>query len=76
MCEIDFYTTAIISLIATQNEKPCGKIWYSFKVLSSLFQITHDGKTVNLKLKPIPYFTRLTKVDRVGVEPTTSASLF
>jgi hypothetical protein len=29
--------------------------------------------TIKIKLKPIPYFTRLINVDRVGFEPTTSA---
>jgi hypothetical protein len=28
---------------------------------------------VKIELKIIPYFTRLTEVDRVGFEPTTSA---
>jgi hypothetical protein len=29
--------------------------------------------TIKIKLKTIPYFTRMIKVDRVGFEPTTSA---
>jgi hypothetical protein len=49
---VTHFSRELDTLLPTPNilkiKKPCGKIWHSFKVNSSLFRITHNGKTVNL----------------------------
>jgi hypothetical protein len=40
--------TVLPSSTTPKIKKPSGKIWHSFKVRSSFFRITRDGRTVNL----------------------------